>query len=116
LKTKVKQFIINNPSKAFHGFYWRLKKYTIDQDVWYSIYLFHFWWTLSILFLIKSNIPLLFRLIIIGVPLYITLVISVFPYVGIRYLLTPNLYYFCSALLIMSYLDELKLITYKLKN
>jgi len=111
LKEKVKHFIFNNPKDALKGYLWRLKKYTISQDSRYGTIIFFGWLILFVFFIRKYKELNLFKLTITGIPIYIIAVLSLFPYTGVRYLLPPSLYFLCSLLIMISYLDKSNWVT-----
>jgi hypothetical protein len=116
LKSHVKDFIVEHPDKAWKGFVWRLGKYSIDQDTKHGTTLFFLWIITLIFFIVKSVQSFddwLFKLAIVGMPIYILLITSMFPYVGVRYLLTSGLYYLFSMIAMLMYLDKKQLITSK---
>ena len=116
LREKVVHFMSNNSDLALKGFRWRLEKFTIDQDSKYGTNLLYFWLALIPFFIWRFKHRSLFKLIVLSLPIYVVLVTSVFPYVGPRYLLSPNLYFLCSVLIMISYLDTKNIITSKSMN
>lgn len=105
LRGHVIDFLIENPIKALQGYLWRLSKFTFSQNG-HNDYIFYLWFILSIVYLhfykknlISSSWDILFLII---TPLYIAGVTAVFPYVGARYNLSPNLFFLFSSLIISS--------------
>lgn len=113
LRDKAIGYITDYPLESWQGYKWRLKRYTINQESEYGTHLFYLWLFLTPFFVGEIKKFTFFKLIVVGLPLYVVTVISVFPYAQIRYLLTPNLYFLCSALLMISYWDKKNLLTEK---
>jgi len=105
LKLKVVEFIKLNPVKAVKAYSWRLSIYTYHSK--YLLYnLFFFAWISALvlaLFHFRSKFTsrqkkLAFAMIVI--PVYTIAFSSLFPYVGNRYLITPGLSLFFSAIIL----------------
>ncbi|AWX44542.1 hypothetical protein HME9304_01545 [Flagellimonas maritima] len=114
LRKKTVRFIKQNPDLAWNGYLWRLKRYTTNQESKYGTELFYIWLFLAPFFIGNAKRTLTYKLTVVGLPLYVVAVMSVFPYIDIRYALTPNLYFLCSILFMLSYLDKKSYITNQL--
>jgi len=107
LKAKTVEFMKSNPSKAFGGFFWRLKQYTINQPRNEGVYLFYAWLIGCLLFIMRFRINLLkdnwaLSFIAILVPIAVVCLTALFPYTGERYNLSPNIYFLVSVLLMLA--------------
>ena len=104
LRAEVLSFIIEEPLKAFQGYFWRISKFTFAADSKLYSFLFYLWIVLSILFVFCcSNFTKREKAIgflsLIGAS-YVILITAVFIYVGPRYYVTPS-YFMLFSLAIM---------------
>jgi hypothetical protein len=114
LKQKVIDFLKQDPGTALSGILWRITKYTFHQPTWYGKFVFLFW-VITVLLLVvqrklsffKANWAL--NLIAVVLPIYIVGLTALFPYVGSRYNLSPNLYYVVCSFLILALLKTNRL-------
>ncbi len=96
LKEEVIDFVIDEPYRAFEGYFWRLSKFTINADSKMYEFLFYSWLILLSLMLynytkLEGKFKLLFILSSI-VTMYVIAVTSVFVYVNNRYYVSPSLF------------------------
>lgn len=112
LKSKTVEFMKNEPGKAFHGFAWRLSKYTVNQKLWPGLLLFLCWLLGCIMFVLRFKFSLLKKhwglsLLTVILPIYVVCLTSLFPYVGFRYNLSPNIYFIIAILFMISLYSSL---------
>ncbi|MFT7613046.1 MAG: hypothetical protein ACI9J3_002014 [Parvicellaceae bacterium] len=112
LKSKTIDFIKDEPGKAFEGFWWRFGNYTYDQPETSGIILFFAWLIGWLLFVFRFKRALFkkdwgLNLLIVFLPIYILVLTSIFPYVGVRYTLSPNIYFLVSIVFMMSLYSSL---------
>ncbi|MBL4705243.1 MAG: hypothetical protein JKY54_12030 [Flavobacteriales bacterium] len=112
LKSKTVDFIKNEPGKAFKGFWWRFSHYTYQQPETPGVILFIVWLLAWLMFVLRFKFKLLkthwgLNLLIVFLPIYIVGLTSIFPYVGVRYTLSPNVYFIISIVFMMSLYSSL---------